>query len=192
MKKKIFIIALLCLFILTGCVKNYWVGDIKEYLEKNIGIKNYTLKTNPIYVKDDDGYTDKYWHVNYQNIEFDVIDDHRYGMESVTNSLITDFDNVVLDYYYGKYSNKESITYKKDYIYNENTLICEVADDDKNIDETKLRECFNNILYFLNTIDFIIYPVSNISVEITNSTGHVKWTNIYSNKQFKSFTEFSK
>lgn len=190
MKKVIGIILLLSLFIVSGCIKKYDVNDIKDYIENNIGIKNYKLDSNPDKIIDSDGYTDSYWHVKYKDIEFDVVDNHHYGMESVTNNLQSDFNKKALDYYYNKYTNKSSITYTIDYIYKEKSLICNVANDNKEIDNTKLQQCYNNIIDFVNTIDFKTYPIKSISIEITNNNGHVKWLTLYSNNKLKSFNEF--
>ena len=129
MKNKVILIGLLIiilsigLFILTGCTKKYVLADIKNYVENNIGIKNYTMKERYTELKGEDGYEDYYWHIRYNQIDFDVIDNYYYGMESVSNRLENNFDEKVLDYYYGKYANASKITYKKDYVYEKNTLM---------------------------------------------------------------------
>ena len=190
MKRSLFIIFAIFLVMLAGCTKNYFRSDIKEYIKKNIGIKDYKLVINPIAKEDNHGYTDYYWHVKYKDIEFDVIDDHFWGMESATNYLEDDFDQAVLDYFYGKYNDKYRITYKKDLVYNRNTLICEVANEQKEINYGKLQDCYNNMVEFVKTINFELYPMFNISVEVTNGSKHVKWLSIYHDNGIKTFDEF--
>ena len=190
MKRSVFIILAIFLVMLTGCTKNYGRSDIKEYIEKNIGIKGYKLAIKPMSKEGTDGYTDYYWHVKYKDIEFDVIDDHFWGMESASNYLDDDFDQVVLDYFYEKYNNKYKITYKKDLVYGENKLICEVANEQKEINYDKLQDCYNNMVEFVRTIDFETYPMFNISVEVTNGSQHAKWLSIYHDNSIKTFDEF--
>lgn len=194
-KKISVLVAILLLFInlvfLTGCAKKQDVRDIKNYIENTIGIRGYTLSNTAEQKNDKDGYTDYYWHVKYKAIEFDVIDNYYYGMESVTNTLQTDFDQKVLSYYYGNYPYSSNITYSNDLVYDKYTLISEAADEDGNINEQKLRIDYNNIVIFLNTIDFKQYPVKRISVEVVSSSNkHVKWLTIYQDGQIKSFDQF--
>lgn len=167
------------------------INDIKDYIEKYIGITNYQISNDITEKIGDDGYTDYYWNIKYKDIEFSVIKNYYWG-EWLTSYLYDNFDHKVMDYHYKKYNNSNKITYRKDYVYNENTLICEVANEQKEIDEKKLKECYNNIIEFINTIDFKQYPMHNISVEITNSNGHVKWLSIYHDNHIKTFEEFKK
>ena len=192
MKKKKFIIILLivCLIALTGCTTKYNRDDISDYIEKEIGIKNFKLTDKPDKKMGDDGYEDEYWHVTYKDIEFDVINNYFWGMESLANRLDNNFDQNVLDYFFSKYNNLNNITYKKSYVNNDKTLICEAANEQKEIDNTKLNNCYNNIIEFVNTIVFKDYPMKNISVEITDGSNHVKWKSIYHNNKIKSFDEF--
>ncbi|WP_292475506.1 hypothetical protein [Methanosphaera sp.] len=193
MTKKIFIITILtiCLITLTGCTTKYDRDDIIDYIENDIGIKNYLLAEEAIEKKDDDGYTDYYWHVVYNDIEFDVINDYYWSMESLFNGLSSNFNQSALDYFYSNYNNKNNITYKKDYVLNnKNTLMCEVANEQKEIDYTKLQNCYNSIVEFVKTIDFQEYPIRYISVEITNGSKHVKWLTIYYDNQINSFDDF--
>lgn len=163
--------------------------DIKSYIENDIGIKNYTLSDTPTERIENDGYTDYIWHVKYQDIEFDVINNYRYSVEFKIHSLESDFNQKVMDYYAEHYIS-DKITYKKDYIYNENMIICEIANEQKEIDENKLEESYNNIVEFIRKFDFEKYPIKNISVEITNKAGHVKWLSIYQDNHIKTFEEF--
>lgn len=190
-KKLIALFVLLCLVGITGCTKNNGSNDIKNYLENTIGIKNYTLSNNPTEKKDSDGYTDYYWHVKYKNIEFDIIDDYHYGMESVTNSLKSDYNQKVMDYHYSIYSNKNNITYKNDLIYGKQSLICDASDGNKIVDSTKLQQCYNNIVSFISTIDFNTYPMSSISVEVINGSKHIKWLSIVKNNKINSYNDFN-
>ena len=164
-------------------------NDIKSYIENDIGIKNYILSYTPTERIENDGYTDYIWHVKYQDIEFDVINNYYYSMESKTHRLDSDYEQKVMDYYAEHYIS-DKITYKKDYVYNKNMLICEVANEQKEIDESNLKECYNNIVEFIRKIDFEQYPMKNISVEITNKAGHVKWLLIYQDNHIKTFEEF--
>lgn len=184
------------LFALTGCTKKYGLADVKKYAEKTIGLKDYTIKERYTSVKDADGHTDYYWHIKYNCVEFDIIDNHYYGTLSMTNRLEDNFDRTVVDYYYGLYNKANTITYDKDYVYYKNSLMSESADSQGNINETKLKQDYDNIVEFLKTIDFNTYPVKNISVEVikkdTNGNKHVKWLSIYQNNHIKSFDEFKK
>ena len=196
MKKKLFLVSVISvlfisLFVLTGCTKKHTVDDIKDYIENEIGITNYKLDKEPTEKQDDDDYTDYYWHVKYKEIEFDIIDDYYWGMESLTNTLFDNFNIKAMDYYCENYSFPSKIKYEQDYTHTKkNTLMFEVANAQKEIDEEELRQCYNNIVDFFDTIDFDEYPISNISIEIVNETEHVKWLNIYHNGSLKSFEEF--
>ncbi len=193
MKKKIFIITIIaCLFTLVGCTKDYDEEDVNDYIKDTIGIKNYSLDKNPKEKTDSDSYTDYYWHVKYEDIEFDVIDNYFYGLERVENKLETNFDQKVLDYYYSIYSETYNLKYKIDNEFNINVLTCEVANEQKEIDYKELQNCYNNIYKFIKTIDFKKYPISTIDVKISNKTDHVKWLHVYKNNKILSFDEFKK
>ena len=50
MKKRFVLISIILLVVLvslTGCTTNYGKSDIKDYIENNIGIKDYILTDNP-------------------------------------------------------------------------------------------------------------------------------------------------
>ena len=190
----IIVILTMGLFVLTGCTRQYKFDDIKNYAENVIGLKgyakDYTIKERYSEVKDKDGYIDYHWYIKYKNIEFEIIDNTYYSNECVSNRLEDNFDSKVLDYFYSKYNNASKITYKIDSIYTKNTLMCDAADSQGVIDETKLRQGYDNIVDFLNTINFNEYPVKNISVAVTNGDKHVKWLSIYKDKHIKTFEEF--
>ena len=189
------ILLLLCLLIVVGCssVKERNREDIVSYLESTIGIKGYDLANEAKEIEGNDGLVDYYWQVKYKDIEFNVIDDYHIidslGAKKTQNDLTSNFNQEVFDYYYSIYGDINSITYKTDYIYGKKTLICEVADEQKNINNDKLEQCYNNIVNFINTFDFTTYPLKVITVEITNSTGHVYWYKIY-DKRVLTFSEF--
>ena len=154
MKKKIFLSLLVSLFVLTGCdvSENKESTDVNSYIENEIGIKNYTLSSNSTEVIDEGGRTDYYWHVKYDNIEFDVIDDYYvsndFGVSNTRNSLRSNFDYNVLKYYYNNYSYKDIVVYESD----SHNIICDIADENKHVDESKLRTCYNNSIDFINIL----------------------------------------
>ena len=83
MKNRIVLISFILLFglvSLTGCTTNYGKSDIKKYIENDIGIKDFILADNPGEKTEKDGFTDYYWHVKYEPVEFNVINNYYYGM----------------------------------------------------------------------------------------------------------------
>lgn len=188
----VFLTVMSCLF-LTSCTKKYEKKDVEDYLQNKIGISGYHL-SDEVVKKDEDGNEDYYYHVAYKDIEFDVVNDFydvdNFGFESLTNQLRSNFDEVVKDYYYNRYSNKSSIVYDYDLVYHKKNLICSAANENKEIDENKLRHCYDSIYDFISTIDFANYPISNISVELTNDQAHVKWLTIYKDKKITTFDQF--
>ena len=188
--KKICLLLVMLLFI-TGCVKNYSNKDINNYIKNTIGISGYQLGDSRKVV-DDDEYEDTYWDVKYKDIKFVVYDDRSWKGEGLSSYLRTTFDDVVINTYYNKYSKKDTLLYTQDYVYHKNHLTCNVADDNKIVDEVKLKECYDNIYDFISTINLNDYPLSSVLVAITNSTSHVRWTYIINNKKILTYNEFKK
>ena len=186
----IFVVILLMalLLALTGCVQHS-LKDIEDYAKNDIGIKGYKIQNNYTEVKDKYGdLSDKYWHVKYKDIEFDIIDNFYSQGEFTLNELEDNFTESVLDYYYNKYDNANKITYESI----TKSIICDVADSDGKIDETKLKQDYDNIVDFIKTIDFNTYPIKEIYVKITGKNNYVKWLLIYENNHINTFEEFYK
>ncbi len=99
MKKIIVLIAALILS-LTGCAATYDQNDIKSYVKNELHISKCTVYPETTQFVDEDGYTDKVWRVSIPKtgMEFHVIEDAHWGMESLANTLRTDFDQAYLDY----------------------------------------------------------------------------------------------
>ena len=196
--KRISIIMFITIFsclLLSACTKKYEKEDIEEYLQNTIGISKYQLSEKTAR-KDEEGNEDYYYHVIYKDIEFDVINDYytidTFGAQTLTNTLTSNFNEVVKDYYVNHYYNRSNIIYENDLVYHKKNLICIAANEDKEIDENKLKICYDNLLDFISTIDFNSYPITNISVELTNQNTHVKWLSIYKDKKIASFYEFKR
>lgn len=97
MKKWLMLLAAGVLF-LGGCTTEYEMGDIEQFVTKELKIKNSTVYLNTREVEGTDGYLDEVWTVldETNNVKFHVINDYRWGMETLCNSLKTDYNQAVL------------------------------------------------------------------------------------------------
>lgn len=89
---------------ITGCTKEYTADDIKSYAKETLSIRRVTVGIIPHEYKDEDGYTDILWTVKDKknNITFHVLDNTFYGVESVANMLLDDYDDSVFAAYADK------------------------------------------------------------------------------------------
>lgn len=89
---------------ITGCTKEYTADDIKAYAKDTLSIRRVSVDQTPQEYKDEDGYTDILWTVKDKknNITFHVLDNTFYGVESVTNMLLDDYDDSVFAAYADK------------------------------------------------------------------------------------------
>lgn len=101
--KKLSVLGILCLFLLTslgGCVKDYTRKDIKKYVRNQCGIWLFAASVKPEESMGEDGYTDLMWTIYRPNkLHFHVLDDRYWGLETLTNRLWTDYDDVMLKHY---------------------------------------------------------------------------------------------
>ncbi len=98
MKKKLILLAACALF-LGGCTTEYKKSDIEQFVTEELQIRNYTVYVNTREIEGEDGYHDEVWTVLDQanNVKFHVINDYHWGMETLCNSLETDYDKAVLN-----------------------------------------------------------------------------------------------
>ena len=89
---------------ITGCTTEYTADDIKSYAKETLSIRRVTVDKTPHEYKDEDGYTDILWTVKDKknNIIFHVLDNTFYGVESVANMLLDDYDDSVFAAYADK------------------------------------------------------------------------------------------
>lgn len=89
---------------ITGCTKEYTADDIKAYAKDTLSIRRVSVNQTPQEYKDEDGYTDILWTVKDKknNITFHVLDNTFYGVESVANMLLDDYDDSVFAAYADK------------------------------------------------------------------------------------------
>lgn len=108
--------------IFSGCVTDYERSDIENEVSENIGVKNAVVSPTYTEFEDENGYTDRIWTVMIpeSGIEFHVIDDYGWGMESVSNYLKNDYNEAVFAYIetkLPKFQHIKPYTYKKDGIF---------------------------------------------------------------------------
>lgn len=108
--KKYFVLLLIMMVVLlAGCTTDYERSDIEAYVQKNCPISHFSVSQAAEPVKDSDGYTDYLWTVEFQTrdgdkLTFHVLDDYYWGMESMSNFLYDDYDQVMLAYLYADFS----------------------------------------------------------------------------------------
>ena len=165
-KKIISAAMVLCIasIILSGCVTDYEISDIEKEISENIGVKNAIVF--PVYTefKGEDGYTDRIWtaEIPDSGIEFHVIDDYHWGMESVTNYLKTDYNEAVLAYIetqLPKFEYIETSTYKKGGIF-----YGEITGKYENLQE--LKECHEELENIKKAFDDLGYDNLQIAYQI--------------------------
>ena len=103
---KIVITLLLPVLLLGGCRTEYDRGDIFQYLQEKYDMPWFAVSKDPKKMTDEQGYTDYLWTVKLKDdskLVFHVLDDTGWGMESVSNYLWTDFDDVVTCQRYEEY-----------------------------------------------------------------------------------------
>ncbi len=117
---KILLIAILIVLLMSsfsGCVKDYTKKDIRRYIIGQYGFDNFTVVEGPKEVEGEDGYTDLLWTLQTNTedkIVFHVLDDRSWKLESVSNSLFTDFESVMLRYYAERYDGFENFKLDKE------------------------------------------------------------------------------
>ena len=191
MKKFRLLICLVAVLIIVGCAKAKTESDVEKYLEETIGIKDYTLGEKKEFKDEVNDYTDYYWEVKYKSIEFTITDYYYYSHEHTENKLITDYPEKVIEYHLNKYPNRYNIIFDNpvDVPNEDKSFICNINGESDNY---SLRNCYDNIVNFLNTIDFKTYPMGKINVQVVNNNRHNRWLTIYDNKEIKSFQDFDK
>jgi len=105
--KKLWLIVL-CIFMcsLTGCVKEYEQKDIEKYVRDECDLMDFTVSKDYVLVEDSQGHEDYIWTVRMNDepkLEFRVKDDYGLDMESVSNYLWDDYEEVMLAYLYENY-----------------------------------------------------------------------------------------
>ena len=87
------------LLYLTGCTTDYDRDDIEKWIQEELQISGVSVARQYREVKGSDGYTDRLWDVIVPEtgLRFHVLDDYYWGMESMSNSLSTDYNEAVLD-----------------------------------------------------------------------------------------------
>lgn len=98
--RTIFIVLSVSVILLSGCTTKYEQEDIHKYIQETYGLKDVTVSRERIEIVDEEGYTDYIWEVTADGIKFRVLDNYCWGMESVTNYLRDDYENVMLKKYY--------------------------------------------------------------------------------------------
>lgn len=116
----ILILSLILLIIPTGCTKEYTKSDIEQYVaETYSGIITdpFTVSEKPLEVEGEDKYTDKLWTVTVKGknkITFHIIDDFHWGMESLTNSLRSDYHDIATELLYNEYKGETGFNLNKE------------------------------------------------------------------------------
>lgn len=97
-KAFIFIVLIVSVLSLGGCVKKYTRNDIKSYAKKITGRTNLTVSENYQEIQEDEeGYLDHLWTVVDEDskVTFHVLDDFYWALEEVENSLLNDYNSSV-------------------------------------------------------------------------------------------------
>lgn len=185
MKKKFLLFFILLM--ITGCKNNYTRSDIDSYIKDNIGIDSYNLSDVAREIKNEED-TDKYWHVAYKDIEFDVIDDEYLASGVKENKLTNNYFEKVFDYYIEKYD--KDIKFRFEEVYEKREFTCSAANYEKEINYEKLEECYNSVYDFLDNIDKSKYPIKeDIEIYVRNSTTVADMFYIYENGKLKNYNE---
>ena len=187
MKKGILIILFLAL--LTGCSTTHSYSDVDTYIKDEIGLSNYELSSESKDVLDSDGVVDKYWRVDYKDIEFDVIDNFHKNSD-VKNNLEDTYYESLFSLYLSKLE-KRSFNFEE--VLEKKKFTCNVANYEKEINYDRMKECYDSLYEFLTSIDTSIYPLKNdIEVYARNSTTVADVFYIYENEKIKTYDEFIK
>lgn len=90
--------ATLCALALPGCVTDYGRGDIAGRAADILGGEQAYVSRTYEEFEGEDGYTDRVWTVVVPEtgLEFHIVDDRHWGMETLTNSLRDDYVASVL------------------------------------------------------------------------------------------------
>lgn len=112
--KKVIIIMLVaaCSMMLSGCSKKHSKADISNYVKEELGLDNFTVKSSPKQLKDEEGYTDYLWTVELNgdaDISFYVIDNYGMTTIGVLNDLTDNYDAVMLEYLFDEYDEFDDI-----------------------------------------------------------------------------------
>lgn len=94
--KKLMILVILFIILLTGCTTKYEQKDVYRYVKKKYKLKNVKVSKERVDITGKDDYVDHIWEITADDITFHVKDD--YGWESAlfTNRLKDDFRYALL------------------------------------------------------------------------------------------------
>lgn len=106
--RKIVLTVFLCLAagaFLAGCTVHYDREDIEEYLVEQYGLTDFRVSDRPRELEGEDGYTDFQWTVTLKEngLQFRVVDNYYWGMESMANYLLDDYEAALLSWLAGEY-----------------------------------------------------------------------------------------
>lgn len=89
--------ALALLLSLTACTEDYDRGDILEMAREETGLSRLAISETYEEVTGEDGYTDRLWTLSTrEGLVFHMLDDYYWGMESMSNSVRSDYHDVWL------------------------------------------------------------------------------------------------
>ena len=91
---------LLVVVLLSGCTTKYEQKDIYDYIEENYALEDVKVSKERTELTGEDVYTDYLWEITADDIKFRVLDDYHWGMETLTNHLTDDYEDVMLKKYY--------------------------------------------------------------------------------------------
>ena len=91
---------LLVVVLLSGCTTKYEQKDIYDYIEENYALEDVKVSKERTELTGEDDYTDYLWEITADDIKFRVLDDYHWGMETLTNHLTDDYEDVMLKKYY--------------------------------------------------------------------------------------------
>ncbi len=101
------------ILMLSGCTEEYTRKDVRNFIIAKYGFDNFSVSEEPEEVEDEDGYNDLLWTITIdseEKIVFHVLDSYSWQFESISNSLWTDYEDVMLRHCYEKYDGLMNFT----------------------------------------------------------------------------------
>lgn len=192
---------LMCLIILlnvfhVGCVKDYSKEDVANYVKKKYSIKSLKIVSEGIPQEGEDGYTDTLWTIYEEenDVTFHVLDNVTWGMETVTNYLLDDYEdqiflkyaeeNALLEY---QVSQENGLSYASISASFKNRQECkDLVDALKEVYEDLKGKGFEdlNIRYRLKYENTLRYVISRYEVDDGDATGSL---NHLDKKEYEEF-----
>lgn len=154
----------LLIFCLTGCTTRYDRQDIGDYVKETIGLSEIAISETYRAQKGEDTYTDKIWTVKDRDsgLVFHVIDDFYWGMETMRNRLVSDYNESVVHFLKKQLPDCTRLSF----VLSSKNGIFEAEVNGTFTNEEELQICFEELEYVQSFFSDAGYPGLSVTYQL--------------------------